>query len=187
MESLYREWNTMINVISRKDVDQLATHHILHSLAIAKVISFKPGTTILDAGTGGGFPGIPLAIMFPEIQFTLVDSIGKKIKVIEAIAGKLNLTNVSTLNVRFETVKGSFDFVTGRAVSRLPLFFSMVRKCITSQGFNNLPNGILYLTGGEVEPDITQIKAKSTIWPLADFFADEYFTSKKLVHLHNFS
>lgn len=187
MEFLYREWNSMINVISRKDVDQLATHHIQHSLAIAKVISFKPGTTILDAGTGGGFPGIPLAVMFPEVHFTLVDSIGKKIKVIEAIAGELNLTNVSTLNVRFETVKGSFDFVTGRAVSRLPLFFSMVRKSIKSKGFNDLPNGILYLTGGEVEPDITQIKAKSTIWPLANFFTDEYFTTKKLVHLHNFS
>ncbi len=187
MEDLYREWNSMINVVSRKDIGELATHHILHSLVIAKVISFKPGTSVLDAGTGGGFPGIPLAVMFPEVRFTLVDSIGKKIKVIDAIATALKLDNVTTLNTRFETVPGSFDFVTGRAVSRLPLFFSMVKKKVKDQGFNTLSNGILYLTGGETDQDLTQINASATTWPLAAFYNEEFFTSKKLVHLHNFS
>jgi 16S rRNA (guanine527-N7)-methyltransferase len=186
MENLYREWNAMINVISRKDIDQLATHHILHSLAIAKVVSFKPGTRILDAGTGGGFPGIPLAVMFPEVRFTLADSVGKKIKVIEAIAKELELDNVATLNARFETAGGGYDFVTGRAVSRLPLFFTMVKKSVKKQGFNDIPNGILYLTGGEVEPEMKQIRAQSDSWPLAGFFTEDYFTTKKLVHLHNF-
>jgi 16S rRNA (guanine527-N7)-methyltransferase len=187
MECLYREWNAMINVISRKDIDQLATHHILHSTAIAKIVSFKPGTTIMDAGTGGGFPGIPLAVMFPEVQFTLVDSIGKKIKVIDAIASALKLNNVTTLNARFESVTGSFDFVTGRAVSKLPLFFAMVKNRVQKKSVNDIPNGILYLSGGEVEQDLTLIRARAATWHLADFFSEDYFTSKKLVHLHNFS
>jgi len=186
MEMLYREWNAMVNVISRKDIGQLAIHHMLHSLAIAKVVAFKPGTCIMDAGTGGGFPGIPLAAMFPDVHFTLVDSIGKKINVISAIAKELKLDNVDTINARFETVKGSFDFVTGRAVSRLPLFFSMVRKCVKTQEINSIPNGILYLTGGEVEQDMNEIRARSTLWPLAGFFTEDYFATKKLVHLHNF-
>ena len=187
METLYREWNLKVNVISRKDIDQLATHHILHSLAIAKVIAFQPGTHILDAGTGGGFPGIPLAVMFPEVHFTLVDSIGKKIKVIDAIAGELELDNVTTLNARFETVNGSFDFVTGRAISRLPVFFSMVKKCVKKNEFNDIPNGILYLTGGEIGEELTSIKARSDTWQISSFFTEEYFTTKKLVHLFNFS
>ncbi|MCX6266125.1 MAG: 16S rRNA (guanine(527)-N(7))-methyltransferase RsmG [Bacteroidetes bacterium] len=187
MERLYLDWNAMINVVSRKDTGQLSTHHILHSLAIAKIISFKPGTKIMDAGTGGGFPGIPLAVMFPEVHFTLVDSIGKKIKVIDAVATEMKLDNVSTLNARFETVKGSFDFITGRAVSRLPVFFEMVRPRVKTAGFNDLSNGILYLTGGDVEPDMAQIRAQSAIWSLAGFFTEDYFTTKKLVHLHNFS
>ena len=186
MEMLYREWNAMINVISRKDIDQLVIRHILHSLAIAKVVAFKPGTCVMDAGTGGGFPGIPLATMFPAVHFTLVDSIGKKIRVIETIARKMKLDNVDTINARFETVRGSYDFITGRAVSRLPVFVSMVSQCVKKQGFNNIPNGILYLTGGEVEPDIQEIRARSAIWPLNNFFTEDYFTTKKLVHLHNF-
>ena len=187
MEHLYREWNAMINVISRKDIDQFATRHLLHSLAIAKVFSFKPGTRLMDAGTGGGFPGVPLAVMFPEVHFTLVDSIGKKIKVIDDISAALELDNITTMNARFETVKGSFDFVTGRAVSKLPIFVSMVKSCVRPVGFNDLPNGILYLTGGETEQDISQIRARSATWPIAGFFTEEYFTTKKLVHLHNFS
>jgi 16S rRNA (guanine527-N7)-methyltransferase len=187
MESLYREWNAMINVISRKDIDQLATHHILHSLAIAKVISFMPGSCIMDAGSGGGFPGIPLAVMFPETRFTLVDSIGKKVRVIETIARELGLENVTTIYTRFETVKGNFDFVTGRAVSKVPIFVSMLKHCIRKNGINHLPNGILYLTGGEVEQDLSQVRAKWRTWPLSDFFQEDYFASKKLVHLHNFS
>jgi len=186
MEILYHEWNSMINVVSRKDIGQLTTHHIIHSLAIAKVVEFKPGTSIMDAGTGGGFPGIPLAVMFPEVYFTLVDSVGKKIKVIDAIAKELGLLNITAVNARFETFGGSFDFVTGRAVSRIPLFFSMVRNCVKPKGFNNLPNGILYLTGGEVEPELKEIKSKSTTWPLAGFFTEDYFSTKKLIHLHNF-
>jgi len=187
MEILYREWNDRINVISRKDISQFTIHHLLHSLAIAKVLRFKPGTRIMDAGTGGGFPGIPLAVIFPEVEFLLVDSIGKKIKVIEAITQALNLQNVKTNNARFESIRESFDFVTGRAVSKLPLFVSMVRRCLASAGRNDLPNGVLYLTGGEIERDIDLIRANSKTWLIRDFYEEEYFITKKLVHLSNFS
>ncbi len=187
MEKLYREWNARINVISRKDIDQIGIHHVLHSMAIADIIKFKPGTTIMDAGTGGGFPGIPLAVMFPDVQFTLVDSIGKKIMVVETIVKSLGLLNVITLNARFESVKQKFDFITGRAVSNLPLFLSMVSQCVKKKGINELSNGILYLTGGEIEPDIKKIPALSTTYNLSDHFNEAYFTTKKLVHLYNFS
>ena len=170
MESLYHEWNAKINVISRKDIEHLAIHHVLHSLSIAKIISFEPGTTIMDAGTGGGFPGIPLAVLFPEVQFTLVDSIEKKIKVVEAISKSLGLRNVSTINARFESVKETCDFVTGRAVSDLPLFFSMVSAAVKKRGFNQIQNGILYLTGCDLEQDLTQVNAKTYTYQLADHF-----------------
>jgi 16S rRNA (guanine527-N7)-methyltransferase len=186
MEQIYRAWNAVINVISRKDIDQFSVHHLQHSLSIGKIIAFKSGTRILDAGTGGGFPGIPLAVLFPDVHFTLVDSIGKKIKVVNAIAGELNLKNVSTTVVRFESLKKSFDFVTGRAVSNLPLFVSMVKSLVKTPGFNDIPNGVLYLTGGEVAQDIMKIKAKTTIWQLSDFFDEDYFSTKKLVHLYDF-
>jgi len=186
MVSLYREWNAMINVISRKDIDQIEIHHILHSLAIAKITGFKTGTTIMDAGTGGGFPGIPLAVMFPDVQFTLVDSIGKKIKVVKSIAGSLGLDNVHILNARFESVQQKFDFVTGRAVSNLPLFMAMAGSCVKKQGFNELSNGILYLTGGEIDAGMKKIKSHSTTYDLSDHFTEPYFTTKKLVHLYNF-
>jgi 16S rRNA (guanine527-N7)-methyltransferase len=186
LESLYREWNAMINLISRKDMDQFNIRHVLHALAIAKITEFKKGTTIMDAGTGGGFPGIPLAIMFPDTHFTLVDSIGKKIRVIDNVVASLKLDNVSTLNTRFETVKHSFDFVTGRAVSNLQMFFTMVKNRIGTKGFNEIPNGILYLTGGEIEQDLTHISAKSSTWNISDFFTENYFETKKLVHLYDF-
>ncbi len=186
MVHLYREWNGRINVVSRKDIDHLAVHHILHSLAIARVIRFRPGTTVLDAGTGGGFPGIPLALMFPGTRFTLADSIGKKIKVIDAVAGELQLENVTTVNARFESLRGEYDFVTGRAVSGLPLFVSMVRHLVRKEGFNGIPNGILYLTGGEVEAELKAIRASAATWPLSGFFREEYFATKKLVHLFDF-
>ena len=176
----------MINVISRRDIDQVGVHHILHSLSIAKVTAFKPGTAIMDAGTGGGFPGIPLAVMFPDVQFTLVDSIGKKIRVVEAIAASLGLQNVTTINARFESVRQKFDFITGRAVTNLPLFLSMVSPCLKKQGFNELRNGILYLTGGEVEPGLEKVRTMVSVYNLQDYFSEAYFTTKKLVHLYNF-
>ena len=183
---LYNDWNEKINVISRKDMDSLYEKHILHSLGIAKVMEFAPNTKVLDIGTGGGFPGIPLAMMFPDVQFTLVDSIGKKIKVVEAIAKSLELHNVISLNARFESVKQKFDFITGRAVASLPIFLSQVRSGLKRAGVNDLPNGILYLTGGEIEPDLQQMNALATVYNLADNISEEYFITKKLVHLYNF-
>ncbi|MCK9423885.1 MAG: 16S rRNA (guanine(527)-N(7))-methyltransferase RsmG [Bacteroidales bacterium] len=187
LENLYREWNTKINVISRKDIDHLVLHHVLHSLGIARIISFKSGTTIMDAGTGGGFPGIPLAILFPEVHFTLVDSIGKKIKVVEDITRRLGLSNVSALNTRVETVQETFDFVTGRAVTNIPQFLSLARKRIRKTGFNDLPNGILYLTGGEMEPKLTSLQSHIITYELSIYFEEPWFLTKKLVHLYNFS
>lgn len=183
LEPLYRDWNAKINVISRKDIESFGTRHLLHSLAIAKMIAFRPGTAVIDAGTGGGFPGIPLAIMFPETHFTLVDSIGKKIKVVQDVATQLRLTNVTAIQARFEELRGPADFVTGRAVSALPLFVSMVKRCIRPEGFNDLPNGILYLTGGEIAADIAAIRAQSVIRNISDFFPDPCFETKKMVHL----
>ena len=184
--SLYRDWNARINVISRKDIDQFEVRHLLHSLSIARIVSFKPGTTIMDAGTGGGFPGIPLAVMFPEVEFLLVDSIGKKIKVIDAVKSEIGLQNVTTRNMRFESISDPFDFVTGRAVSNLPLFCSIVRKNLKKKGQNSIRNGILYLTGGETDQALTLINATTSAWNLADFFPDPYFTTKKLIHLAGF-
>jgi 16S rRNA (guanine527-N7)-methyltransferase len=183
---LYTEWNSRINIISRKDIDQLYLHHILHSLGIAKIIPFKAGTVILDTGTGGGFPGIPLAILFPECHFTLVDSIAKKIKVVEAIAGELGLRNVKPVWSRSEEITASFDFVTGRAVSNLELFTGLVRKNIRKKGFNLLPNGILYLKGGITGEESRWIGSRGTVYPLSDIFPEPYFETKSLVHLYNF-
>ena len=186
LEELYREWNARINVISRKDIDHFFIRHLLHSLSVARIIRFLPGTTIMDAGTGGGFPGIPLAVMFPECEFTLVDSIGKKIKVIEAVKSELALDNVRTANLRFEDHPGSFDFVTGRAVSDLKVFSSMVYGKLKKGGMNSLENGILYLTGGETGQVLTTIRARSSTWNLSSFFTDPYFETKKLIHLSDF-
>jgi 16S rRNA (guanine527-N7)-methyltransferase len=181
--SLYEEWNSQINVISRKDIEQLYERHVLHSLAIAKIIRFKPETTILDVGTGGGFPGIPLAILFPETSFLLIDSIGKKIKVVSEVASALNLMNVSAQHIRVEEVKQKFDFVVSRAVTAFPRFVSMVRTKIASQSNNDLPNGILYLKGGDFEEEIEPFRKQIQVYELQSFFQEEFFETKRLIQM----
>ena len=185
LEGLYREWNEKINVISRKDIDALSVHHVLHSLAIAKVISFKVGTKVLDVGTGGGFPGIPLAIMFPEVDFFLVDSIGKKIKVVEGVAGALGLKNVTARQVRVETMKEKFDFIVSRAVTAFPAFVALTRNRIRENSFNDLANGILYLKGGDFEEEIKDFRNRVSIYNIPDFFEEEFFETKKLIYMKN--
>lgn len=185
LEGLYREWNEKINVISRKDIDALSVHHVLHSLAIAKVISFKGGTKVLDVGTGGGFPGIPLAIMFPEVDFFLVDSIGKKIKVVEGVAGALGLKNVTARQVRVETMKEKFDFIVSRAVTAFLAFVSLTRNRIRESSFNDLANGILYLKGGDFEEEIKDFRNRVSIYNIPDFFEEEFFETKKLIYMKN--
>ena len=177
--SLYEEWNAQINVISRKDIEQLYERHVLHSLAIAKVIQFKPQTTILDVGTGGGFPGIPLAILFPETSFMLIDSIGKKIKVVNEVASALGLTNVTAEHIRVEEVKQKFDFVVSRAVTAFPRFVSMARTKVASQSKNDLPNGILYLKGGDFEDEIEPFRKQIQVYELQSFFQEEFFETKR--------
>jgi len=181
---LYVEWNEKINVISRKDIENLYERHILHSLAIAKVINFTPGTQILDVGTGGGFPGIPLAIMFPETEFILIDSVGKKIKVVQAVAEGAGIKNVKAINGRAEDLKQKFDFVTGRAVTDLIQFSAWVRHKMKKHQLNGLPNGIIYLKG--LEHTIEEAKhfgAAYQVFPIKDFFEEEYFETKAVVYL----
>ncbi len=180
---LYEEWNSQINVISRKDIEQLYERHVLHSLAIARVIQFKPHTTVLDVGTGGGFPGIPLAIMFPETSFMLIDSIGKKIKVVNEVATALNLTNVTAEHIRVEEVKQKFDFVVSRAVTAFPRFVEMVRIKVASKSNNDLPNGILYLKGGDFEEEIEPFRKQIQVYELQSFFQEEFFETKRLIHM----
>jgi len=181
--ALYEEWNSQINVISRKDIEQLYERHVLHSLAIAKVVSFKPGTSVLDVGTGGGFPGIPLAILFPETKFMLVDSIGKKIKVVNEVASALNLQNVRAEHIRVEDLKEKFDFVVSRAVTAFPRFVSMVQTKVARQNNNDLLNGILYLKGGEFEEEIEPFRKQIKVYELQNFFQEEFFETKRLIHL----
>lgn len=181
--SLYEEWNSKINVISRKDIEQLYERHILHSLAIAKIIQFEPGTTVLDVGTGGGFPGIPLAILFPEVSFLLIDSIAKKIKVVTEVSSALNLTNVKGEHQRVEDVKQKFDFVVSRAVTAFPRFVEMVRTKVSSQSKNTLANGILYLKGGDFEDEISPFGKQVNVYDLQSYFQEEFFETKRLIHL----
>lgn len=183
LKDLYADWNSKINVISRKDIDNLYEKHVLHSLAIAMVTSFKPGSKILDVGTGGGFPGIPLAILFPEVKFTLVDSIGKKIMVVENVAESLGLTNVRALKIRAEELNTHFDFVVSRAVTDLKTFSSWIWKKITPNGFNALPNGILYLKGGDLTDELNEVKAHKEIFDIPDFFEGEFFETKKVIYV----
>ena len=183
LKIIYEEWNSKINVISRKDMDNFYIHHVLHSLSIAKIINFVPGTHIMDVGTGGGFPGIPLSVLFPECHFTLVDSIEKKIKVVSEVTMALNLTNVTPLRERAEKVPGKFDFIVSRAVTALPAFMAWVGNKIKSGGNNILPNGVLYLKGGEFNEELKSIPFKHKIYSIPDFFSEEYFETKKVVHI----
>jgi 16S rRNA (guanine527-N7)-methyltransferase len=182
LDALYHDWNSKINVISRKDIDELYTKHVLHSLAIAKVQPFEPGTYILDVGTGGGFPGIPLAILFPETRFYLIDVIAKKIKVVQAVAEALELKNVKAEQMRAENVKGDFDFIVSRAVTNMPDFYSWVKDKIKKQNKHELKNGILYLKGGDLTEELASFP-KATEYNISNFFSDEFFETKKVVHL----
>ena len=182
---LYTDWNSKINVISRKDIENLYEHHVLHSLGIAKVIRFKPGTKVMDLGTGGGFPGIPLAILFPEVQFHLVDSIGKKVRVATEIVGSIGLKNVTTRHARAEEEKQLFDFVVSRAVMPLTDLLKIIRKNISPKQQNALPNGLICLKGGELEKETMPVKNKTTMWNLKEFFGEEFFETKKVVYVAN--
>ena len=180
---LYRDWNSKINVISRKDIDNLYPHHILHSLAIAKVLNFQPGTTLLDVGTGGGFPGIPLAILFPECQFTLIDSIGKKVRVASEVAKAIGLSNVRCIQERAEEEKGQFDFVISRAVMPLPDLVKLVRKNVSKKHQNAMPNGLMVLKGGKLNAELQPFQKYVESTPITDFFHDEWYKEKFVIYL----
>ena len=182
LQDLYNEWNSQINVISRKDMDNLYLKHVLHSLAIAKVISFADGTKVLDVGTGGGFPGIPLAILFPNVEFLLVDSIGKKIKVVNEVANSIGLKNLRAEHKRAEQVNGQFDFVVSRAVTKMKVFHQWVRKRISTKQKNTFFNGILYLKGGDLTEELKGIK-NVELYNIPDFFEEEFFETKKVVYI----
>lgn len=182
LDFLYHDWNEKINVISRKDIDALYTKHILHSLGIAKIMKFEPGATVLDVGTGGGFPGIPLAILFPETRFYLIDVIAKKIKVVQGVVDALELKNVKAEQKRAELVKGDFDFIVSRAVTNMPDFVSWIYDKIKKQHKHTLKNGILYLKGGDLTEELKDFP-KATLYDLSAIFEDEFFETKKVVHL----
>lgn len=182
LEALYKDWNLKINVVSRKDIDELYLRHVLHSLGIAKVMSFIPNSKVLDVGTGGGFPGIPLAILFPETQFHLVDSIAKKIKVVNEVVEGLSLTNVKTSHDRVENISDQFDFIVSRAVAAMPTFVHWVKGKIAKQQNHELKNGILYLKGGDLTEELETYKT-ATIYNLSDYYSETFFDTKKVVHL----
>lgn len=180
---LYKEWNEKINVISRKDIDNLYTNHILHSLGIAKVMSFKPGASVLDVGTGGGFPGIPLAILFPETNFHLVDSINKKITVVNEVAKGAGLKNVKGEWGRAEQIKGKYDFIVSRAVTRIKEFYGWVNQKVKDESIHDLDNGILYLKGGDLDEELAELKRMYSLYNLSDYFTEEFFETKKVVYV----
>lgn len=181
--SLYKAWNEKINVISRKDIDNLYVNHVLHSLGIAKVMTFRPGADVLDVGTGGGFPGIPLAILFPETNFHLVDSIGKKITVVNAVAEALGLRNVRGEQIRAEQLKSEYDFIVSRAVTRLKEFYGWVHNKVKKESVHDLDNGILYLKGGDLEEELAELKKPYALYNLSDYFKEDFFETKKVVYV----
>ena len=183
LDALYRDWNAKINVVSRKDIDNLYPHHVLHSLGIAKVITFRPGTHVMDIGTGGGFPGIPLAILFPEVQFHLLDSIGKKIKVAQAVADALELTNVRTSHKNVMEEKEKYDFVVSRAVMQMEDLVRLVRKNVHHEQRNSLPNGLICLKGGDIQQEMRPFKHCCDVWPLHTYFEEEFFETKKVAYV----
>ena len=182
LQGLYEDWNSKINVISRKDIESLYLRHVLHSLSIAKLIQFKEGSKILDIGTGGGFPGIPLAILFPDVEFHLVDSINKKLNVVNGVAGSLGLVNIQTTHSRAEFIQGNYDFIVSRAVTTMPDFVSWVKNRVAKKSLHNLRNGILYLKGGDLTEELKLYK-KATLYDLNTYFEEDFFETKKIVHL----
>ncbi len=182
LKLLYQDWNLKINIVSRKDIEELYLRHVLHSLSISRIQSFLPGTKILDVGTGGGFPGIPLAILFPEVQFHLVDSIGKKIKVVEEVSQGLQLQNVKVTNARVETIAGQYDFIVSRAVAQMETFVRWVKYSVAKKSNHELKNGILYLKGGNLTDELS-LFPKATIYPLQDYFEEDFYETKSVVHL----
>ncbi len=183
LKAIYDRWNSMINVISRKDMDNFFVRHVLHSLSIARVINFLPGTTILDVGTGGGFPGIPLAILFPDSEFTLLDSIEKKIKVVKAVSHELGLNNVVALRRRIEEEDGRFNFIVSRAVTQFPEFVSLTSKNVSRESKNSLANGIFYLKGGDLSSELASFKNRVRVWEIKNFFDEPFFETKVIVYL----
>lgn len=187
LQGLYTEWNAKINVISRKDIEELYLHHVLHSLGIAKIIQFAPMTMVLDVGTGGGFPGIPLAILFEEVEFHLIDSIGKKINVVKAIAEALGLKNVEARQERAEQVhNGMYDFVLSRGVTRALPFYEWVKNKFSKNQYNKLPNGILHLKGGDLTEELKELKRRYKVFELKNYFEEEFFETKKVIYIPRF-
>ncbi len=183
LDSLYKDWNSQINVISRKDIDELYVKHVLHSLGIAKIIQFKDHTKVLDVGTGGGFPGIPLAILFPNVKFVLVDSIGKKIKVVNEIVDRLGIKNVKAYHKRVEEINDQFDFVVTRAVARINKFIPWIKGKLSPESFNELKNGVLFLKGGDLTEEIDESNKKVKIYPLSNYFSEDFFETKVVLYL----
>lgn len=182
--TVYDKWNNQINVISRKDMDHFYERHVLHSLSIAKIIDFKPDTTLIDIGTGGGFPGIPLAILFPQCTFTLVDSIGKKIKVVKEVCEELGINNVIALHSRAEQINEQYDFIISRAVTSMPLFLTWVKNKLKNEHKNEIENGILYLKGGDLKEEMKTVKKHVRYYKITDLFDESFFETKKIVYLH---